>query len=165
MHKPAVGHIYVLEMSDRTIKVGYSACPAERLMVHAVAAKKAGVSITRRWISPEHVEAGLNEKALIASCEGLGGTLCDGSRERFVGLRFEDVVSTTEDLAFTAREGAVRVTPGDIRRNFHAVLNDVAHHDAHVTIRRYDKSAAVLVPAEWHRRAEALMAKYGETEG
>lgn len=36
-------------------------------------------------------------------------------------------------------------------------LLDAAEHGEHITILRYDKPAAVLVPVEWHREALAAM--------
>jgi len=48
-----------------------------------------------------------------------------------------------------------QVRSDEARRNLRDLLNDVEHHDVHVTILRYDKPAAVLVPVGWYEEAEA----------
>jgi antitoxin (DNA-binding transcriptional repressor) of toxin-antitoxin stability system len=52
-----------------------------------------------------------------------------------------------------------------LRDDMRRVLDEVQHDGEHVTILRYSQPAGVIVPPGWHERAEALMAKYGETEG
>ena len=155
MHKPAIGHIYVLEITDGTIKVGYSATPAGRMISHAGAAKRNGEAITRRWISPEHVEAGMNEEALITLCEDLGGKHVGPGRELFSNLRFEDVVSAAKGLTFTAPVGTRRVSSDGFRRDLRDLLDEVAHDEAHIYLLRYDKPAAVIVPVEWYEQMKA----------
>lgn len=53
--------------------------------------------------------------------------------------------------------GDKQVLSDEARRNFRALLNDVEHDDAHVTILRYATPAAVLVPVEWYERAQQAL--------
>jgi prevent-host-death family protein len=48
------------------------------------------------------------------------------------------------------------VRSDEARRNLRDLLDEVAL-GAHVTILRYDKPAAVLVPVEWHKQATLLV--------
>jgi prevent-host-death family protein len=52
------------------------------------------------------------------------------------------------------------VTPDDVRRQFRELLNEVEHQDVHLTVTRYGKPAAVIVPVEWY---EAAKRKLGES--
>jgi prevent-host-death family protein len=49
-----------------------------------------------------------------------------------------------------------------VRDNFAEVLTDVEHGDWHVTVMRYKKPAAVIVPVEWYREVCSLVADIGE---
>jgi prevent-host-death family protein len=51
-----------------------------------------------------------------------------------------------------------QVRSDDARRKLRDLLNEVEHHDVHITILRYDKPAAVMVSPEWYEQAKALMA-------
>jgi prevent-host-death family protein len=53
------------------------------------------------------------------------------------------------------------VTPDDVRRGFRELLNLVEHGDTHLTVLRYGKPAAVIVPVEWYEKAKR---KLGEPE-
>jgi prevent-host-death family protein len=48
----------------------------------------------------------------------------------------------------------ITVGSDEARRNFRDILDQVAR-DYHVTILRYNKPAAVLVPVDWYEDAEA----------
>jgi prevent-host-death family protein len=48
----------------------------------------------------------------------------------------------------------MQVGSDEARRNFRDLLDQVAR-DYHVTILRYDKPVAVLVPVDWYEDAEA----------
>jgi prevent-host-death family protein len=48
---------------------------------------------------------------------------------------------------------AKRVRSDEARRTFRALLNEVEHQGAHVTVLRYDTPAAVLVPVSWYEAA------------
>ena len=43
------------------------------------------------------------------------------------------------------------------RDNFAEVLTDVEHNGAHVTVMRYKKPAAVIVPIDWYEQAKGLL--------
>jgi len=47
------------------------------------------------------------------------------------------------------------VRSDEARRNFRGLLDEVEHRGMHITIQRYDKPAAVLVPVDWYEEAEA----------
>lgn len=47
------------------------------------------------------------------------------------------------------------VRSDEARRNFRELLDEVEHRGMHITIARYDKAAAVLVPVDWYEDAEA----------
>jgi prevent-host-death family protein len=51
-----------------------------------------------------------------------------------------------------------QVTADDARSNFRELLNDVEAGGAHITITRYGKPAAVIVPVDWHGEAKRLIA-------
>lgn len=53
------------------------------------------------------------------------------------------------------------VDPDEVRRHLRDLLNEVEHYDAHLTVERYGKPAAVIVPVEWY---EAAKAKLGEQD-
>ena len=46
---------------------------------------------------------------------------------------------------------------GAVRNGFREVLDDVQHGGKHVTIERWKRPVAVLVPKDWYDRASALM--------
>ena len=50
-----------------------------------------------------------------------------------------------------------QVRSDEVRRNLRDLLDVIEKHGMHVTILRYDKPAAVLVPVEWYGEARALM--------
>ena len=112
MHKPETGHLYVLEATGGLVKVGFSIAPRNRRIGHVSDLKKRGLVITREWLSPEHVEAGLNEKALLAFCRHAGGVNCGMGREWFSGVSFDDVVTTAATFDCTPPEaGQVEPRP------------------------------------------------------
>ena len=57
-----------------------------------------------------------------------------------------------------------QVRSDEARRTLRDLLDEVEHHDVHVTILRYDKPAAVLVSPEWYEQARALI-QAPETDG
>jgi hypothetical protein len=61
------GHVYVIEFSDGTVKVGKSARPKARVNQHASTAACFGITIIRQWISNEHVGCDSTERRMIES--------------------------------------------------------------------------------------------------
>jgi prevent-host-death family protein len=57
---------------------------------------------------------------------------------------------------------ALQFSADEVRRHFARLLSAVEHRGEHVTITRYGKPAAVIVPAEWHEQAKAALEQ--ETE-
>jgi len=94
----AAGVIYVLGFSDGLVKVGFTGNPDSRIHTHRVAASRDDVEIVDRWTSEPHENAGENEQALIAFCDGRG-TLIRG-REWFAGVSFSDVVRHAATLSY-----------------------------------------------------------------
>jgi prevent-host-death family protein len=54
------------------------------------------------------------------------------------------------------------VTPDEVRRQFRDLLNEVEHQDVHLTVKRYGKPAAVIVPVDWYDAARRML---GEAKG
>lgn len=50
-----------------------------------------------------------------------------------------------------------QVRSDEARRNLRDLLDEVEHHDVHVTILRYDKPAGVIVSVDWYEQAKALI--------
>jgi len=50
-----------------------------------------------------------------------------------------------------------KVASDEVRRRFRELMDSVEHHDAHVTVMRYRKPAAVIVPIEWYEQARSLL--------
>lgn len=48
-------------------------------------------------------------------------------------------------------------TADEARRHFARLLGTVEHGGAHVTVTRYGKPVAVIVPADWHEQAKAAL--------
>lgn len=48
----------------------------------------------------------------------------------------------------------------ELRRNLRPLLNAVEREHAHVTIKRYDEDTAVIVPVDWYKQAEDVLAAY-----
>jgi prevent-host-death family protein len=46
-----------------------------------------------------------------------------------------------------------QIRSDEARRNFSPLLDEVKHQDVHITVLRYDKPVAVIVPVEWYERA------------
>lgn len=49
----------------------------------------------------------------------------------------------------------------EARRHFARLLGAVEHAGTHVTVTKYGKPVAVIVPAEWHEQAKATLAVPG----
>lgn len=168
MRKSKAGHIYVLEVSDGTIKVGYAGFPAGRLEQHVRDLSRDGREILRNWISPKHAEASVNEETLITSCVQLGGIHHgpDRAREWFSGLQYGDVVEVASHLPLTPitaplspppapHEGNSRMSADEARRRWRDLL-DEAQKGETAEISRNGKPIAALVPIEWFRNATAV---------
>ena len=49
------------------------------------------------------------------------------------------------------------VPSDEVRRRFRELLDSVQHHGDHVTVLRYRKPAAVIVPIDWYEQAKSLL--------
>jgi prevent-host-death family protein len=45
----------------------------------------------------------------------------------------------------------------EARASFAEMLDEVQHHGRHITVMRYRKPAAVIVPREWYEQAKGLL--------
>lgn len=153
MRKPAAGHLYVLELSDDLVKVGFAGFPDGRIAQHRFDLGKRGVQITRSWVSPKHFEAYLNEELLIAACAELGAEARFG-KEWFSGLRFEDAVAAAKSIPFTELAGDDTQTLEHARSILGEIVEQARLAREPTTITRHGKPAAVVVNAGWHAAAE-----------
>lgn len=100
------GHVYVLALSNDTVKVGQTKDAAQRMNTHKSAARSLGLTVTDKWISPPHAEWLANERALKAIAAELGGTPL--GPEVFGGIGFAAVVEKARALTFTPAEADQR---------------------------------------------------------
>ena len=54
-------------------------------------------------------------------------------------------------------EARLVVYTQELRRDLRPLLNSVEYDKAHVTITRYKKPTAVIVPADWYEKAKATL--------
>lgn len=92
-------HVYVLEFTSGTVKVGQTGNPANRFKEHGHAAQAHGHSVIRSWTSVPCVEFKENEDALIAFCAERW-TAAVG-REAFEGADFDAIVEHAQGLPNT----------------------------------------------------------------
>lgn len=94
------GHIYVAELSDGRVKVGFSANPETRLRQHQSTANIFAVQVLRTWVSPFHANAGENERHLIAGCAAVS----EGRVGEYFAVSFEAAVAIAQRLDFSNTE-------------------------------------------------------------
>lgn len=87
------GHLYVVEFSTGTVKVGKTKRPDKRIGEHEREAAAFGGRIADRWVSPAHDGYDANEVTLIAECAREGKQI---KREYFSGLPFARAVELAE---------------------------------------------------------------------
>lgn len=85
------GYIYVIEFSDKTVKIGRTQSMERRGAQHDGDAQKFGLTIVRTWSSPAHRKYKSNENALGKYCREIPGSE-NRAREYFTGVDFDDVV-------------------------------------------------------------------------
>lgn len=107
------GHIYVLEISDGSIKVGVAREFQGRFKNHLQSETLMGNTIDRTWHSIEHDGANLSEKQMIHFCDTHGTPARTGSHEYFQGLSFESVVDAAETFTSRAKENLDRATEAE----------------------------------------------------
>lgn len=88
--------LYVIEIDDDRVKVGYTANPSTRLRQHRGIAEAHGCKPGRQWVSSNGTGTDAREQALIAYCaERATGRF---RSEYFVGVPFADAVQRAADL-------------------------------------------------------------------
>lgn len=111
---PEDGFVYVIEFSDKTIKIGRTRDLAQRSASHQRDGEKFGLEVVRKWGSRAHRDYGSTEISLkqFASQKAR----LQGGKEYFVGLDFNAAVrfveslnlrpSTAEEIAIYEKESA-----------------------------------------------------------
>ncbi|MEV8639379.1 hypothetical protein AB0395_47780 [Streptosporangium sp. NPDC051023] len=89
-------HIYVVEMSNDILKVGYSNHPHQRISKHAQNAGAFGAAITAVWVSPPCCNARAAERAMIEYGHASGTAA--NNNEYFKGLTFSEMIAFAESL-------------------------------------------------------------------
>jgi|SRR6516162_3537163 hypothetical protein len=128
-----MGHLFVLEFSDGSIKVGHANEPAKRVISSARdIAGRCGVSLTQRWVSQAHEGSEMTGKQLIhwACCNGRP---VFGFRGVFTDLTFAEAVATakrtiaTQELLIASFTTDIRqLMPGTFAyRLRHAALGSI----------------------------------------
>lgn len=102
---PEISSLYVVELDQGTIKVGYSSQPETRVRSFVYQAAKFGIGVARHWVSDPKVTAFLFEKALIDRC-AVRATSVHGD-EWFRGLVFEEVKAHAIELLENDGQAAV----------------------------------------------------------
>jgi hypothetical protein len=100
---PTPHHLYVIEFTDRVVKVGRSCHLLERLRVHLKDAREIGETFRAAWHEPGFSLATAKgcERALIAFCKARW-PVAQGLE--FFDAPFDEVVSYAEELAEINRE-------------------------------------------------------------
>ena len=57
-----------------------------------------------------------------------------------------------------------QISSDEARRTWRDLLNAVEHNGEHVTVLRYGKAAAVMVPAGWYEQAQAAIEEQGNED-
>ena len=93
-----MGHLYVLEFSDGSIKIGHANTPGKRVVRSArEVAGHCNVRLTQRWVSQAHEGSEMNAKKLThwACCSGRP---VFGFRGVFTNVSFSHAVEAAEQL-------------------------------------------------------------------
>ena len=93
-----MGHLYVLEFSDGSIKIGHANTPGKRVTSSArEVAGRCGVTLTQKWVSEAHEGSEMNEKKLAhwACC---CGRPVFGFRELFTEVSFTQAVEAAQQV-------------------------------------------------------------------
>jgi len=93
-----MGHLYVLEFSDGSIKIGHANTPGKRVTSSArEVAGRCGVKLTQKWVSEAHEGSEMNEKKLAhwACC---CGRPVFGFRGVFTHVPFTQAVEAAQQL-------------------------------------------------------------------
>ncbi|MEV7975388.1 hypothetical protein [Streptomyces sp. NPDC086519] len=136
-------YVYVIEFSSGVVKVGMASSAATRFAQHNNAARIHGSSIDRHWVSPPHVRAGANEKALIEFCKRRADVV--HGAEYFTGVEFDDVVTHAKGLSFPilSKREREQVTV-DAQRTAKSIVNGFGR-----TVKLPPLMTRSGAPAEW----------------
>lgn len=142
---PEDGFVYVIEFSDKTIKVGCTRDLAARSLKHKRDGEKFGLTVTRQWGSQAHRDYKPTEKLLkeFAARE----SRLQGGSEYFSGLSFESAVEFVESLPIrpsTAEQVEAFLASEQERRDQYLVWREgvEARRRSHIEIEIDDHLAA-----------------------
>ena len=93
-----MGHMFIVEFTDHSIRVGHANTPGKRVIRSArEVAGRCGVRLTRRWVSPAHEDSEDNAKKLThwACC---CGRPVFGFRGVFTEVPFDAAVEAAQHL-------------------------------------------------------------------
>ena len=93
-----MGHMFIVEFTDHSIRVGHANTPGKRVIRSArEVAGRCGVRLTRRWVSPAHEDSEDNAKKLThwACC---CGRPVFGFRGVFTEVPFDAAVEAAQQL-------------------------------------------------------------------
>jgi len=155
-------HVYVIEFSSGTIKVGQTRSPQKRIDQHSKAAAAHGHTVRRNWISGPHAEFEANERALIAFCAARWEA--SSGREYFARASFELIAEyaqalpfhrfTVEELERVAADGAER---GE------AFIRAIRPEGAAPSVEAFLPSRLQLeLGPNWYAKFSAALAQYQE---
>lgn len=94
------GSLYVVEFSDRRIKVGRSSNPDHRIREHAAEGRRAGQDVVNRWASPTLRDSVNAEIDLITGVQAAGAMAVSTTFEYFTNVTFADAVAIAGSIAF-----------------------------------------------------------------
>ncbi|MCW2765687.1 MAG: hypothetical protein JWO11_1646 [Nocardioides sp.] len=141
-------HIYVIEFSDLTVKVGYTQNADARLATHANEARQRGVCIVRQWISDPHTNATENEARLITFCLEQGGEPSGASREYFPGLDYQSVQQYAQSLPTEKHDGHPVASLLQARQNYFEIVEAAETKGRTTILSRNGRRVAAIVPID-----------------
>lgn len=95
-HHQYAGHVYVIELSNNTIKVGRTTNPRQRFRAHAEQARTFELKIIKAWVSAAHMNPDETEKTLIDYGRAKSARVIRD--EYFKGLSFTAIVKYARKL-------------------------------------------------------------------
>ncbi len=92
------GHVYIVEFTSGTVKVGKTTSPEQRLAHYRQTSAIHGGSVLNHWMSPSHPGFHGNESSLIGFCRTHGERAV--GKEYFRGLAFAEVLAFAQSLSY-----------------------------------------------------------------
>jgi hypothetical protein len=113
----SVGHVYVFELSNGTIKVGRTANPWQRMEQHLKQAAPFELRVVRLWLSVPHLDAAEVERHLLGYArQNAAGQVLD---EYFTGLDFDSIARFAASVPFKPADDAALAELARLEREAH----------------------------------------------